>query len=85
MPSAAKSKSKSKKAVKCTKWIRITCDEAYMYPDENGRISNYKTCGTCKTGTSILHAVHVESGDALCTRCGKDIDLVWLCRDRKNH
>jgi hypothetical protein len=71
----------------CTKWIRISDEEEEYYPDENGRISNYKTCGTCKIGTSILHAIHVSpgTGDAICVRCNKDIDLIWLCRDRKSH
>jgi hypothetical protein len=69
----------------CTKWLRITHEEAELYPDINGRESIYKTCGTCKKGTSILHAVHVSEGmgEALCSRCGKDIDLIWLCRERK--
>jgi hypothetical protein len=83
-----RSKKNSKKTINgCTKWIRITDDEEAYYPDDNGRISNYQSCATCKTGTSMLHAVHVGkgAGDAICCRCGKDIDLVWLCRDRKFH
>ncbi len=83
-----RTRKREKKYVKangdCTKWLRINADEAELYPDINGRTSTYKTCGTCKIGTSILHAVHVSEGmgDALCPRCGKDIDIIWLCRER---
>jgi hypothetical protein len=74
-------------APRCRKWFRLTYDEASSYPDEHGRVSTYHICGICKTGVSHLYLVHCKEGEgeAECIRCGKDVNVIWLCRNRRYH
>jgi len=56
----------------CSKWERINMHDLSMY-DVTPR-----SCKTCHS-LRLPHLVHVEFGDYVCHRCGKDVNIRTLC------
>ena len=67
----------------CRKWIRLTPEEVEEYAHPNRSVTGYGNCPVC-CGRTMLYLVHVEPGDgeALCIRCGKDVDAPMICIDQ---
>jgi hypothetical protein len=67
----------------CRKWIRLTPEEAEEYVHPDCSRTGYGNCPVC-LGRTILYLVHVPEGEgeALCIRCGKDVDAPMICVDQ---
>jgi hypothetical protein len=72
---------------RCNKWIRLTYEEFQELDD--GEDPNVRWTGNCGfsscQGYTKLFMLHVECGDYICPRCGKDVDIKLVCNLQERH